>query len=67
MSRCSFLLRKGNAGSNTAADHIAVAQAALAQLPTRDMTGLTGIDEADLGRQAVSDARRRRRAAPTSS
>ncbi len=27
------LLRKGNAGSNTAADHIAVVQAALAQLP----------------------------------
>jgi hypothetical protein len=29
----SFLLRKGNAGSNTAADHIAVTRAALAQLP----------------------------------
>jgi hypothetical protein len=29
----SFLLRAGNAGSNTAADHIAVATAALAQLP----------------------------------
>jgi hypothetical protein len=29
----SFLLRKGNAGSNTAADHIAVARAAFAQLP----------------------------------
>ena len=29
----SCLLRKGNAGSNTAADHIAVTQAALAQLP----------------------------------
>jgi hypothetical protein len=29
----SFLLRKGNAGSNTAADHIAVVKAALAQLP----------------------------------
>jgi hypothetical protein len=29
----SFLLRKGNAGSNTAADHIAVVEAALAQLP----------------------------------
>jgi hypothetical protein len=27
------LLRKGNAGSNTAADHIAVVKAALAQLP----------------------------------
>ena len=29
----AFLLRKGNAGSNTAADHIAVVKAALAQLP----------------------------------
>jgi hypothetical protein len=29
----SVLLRAGNAGSNTAADHIAVARAALAQLP----------------------------------
>jgi hypothetical protein len=29
----SCLLRKGNAGSNTAADHIAVVKAALAQLP----------------------------------
>jgi hypothetical protein len=29
----SFLLRAGNAGSNTAADHIAVVKAALAQLP----------------------------------
>jgi hypothetical protein len=29
----SFMLRKGNAGSNTAADHIAVVKAALAQLP----------------------------------
>ena len=28
-----FLLRKGNAGSNTAADHITVVKAALAQLP----------------------------------
>lgn len=31
----SFLLRPGNAGSNTAADHIAVTRAALAQLPLR--------------------------------
>jgi hypothetical protein len=31
----SFLLRAGNAGSNTAADHIAVVNAALAQLPAR--------------------------------
>lgn len=29
----SCLLRKGNAGSNTAADHVAVVKAALAQLP----------------------------------
>ncbi len=29
----AFLLRKGNAGSNTATDHIAVVKAALAQLP----------------------------------
>jgi Transposase DDE domain group 1 len=29
------LLRKGNAGSNTAADHVAVVKAALAQLPDR--------------------------------
>jgi hypothetical protein len=29
----SCLLRKGNAGSNTAADHVAVVRAALAQLP----------------------------------
>jgi len=29
----SFPLRKGNAGSNTAADHIAVVRAALTQLP----------------------------------
>ena len=31
----SFLLRPGNAGSNTAADHIAVTRQALAQLPLR--------------------------------
>lgn len=31
----SFLLRPGNAGSNTAADHIIVTRAALAQLPFR--------------------------------
>jgi hypothetical protein len=31
----SFLLRKGNAGSNTAADHIVVLKAAFAQLPGR--------------------------------
>ena len=31
----SCLLRKGNAGSNTALDHIAVVKAALAQLPSR--------------------------------
>ena len=31
----SFLLRPGNAGSNTAADHISVTRAALAQLPFR--------------------------------
>jgi hypothetical protein len=31
----SFLLRAGNAGSNTAADHIAVVKAALAHLPGR--------------------------------
>ena len=30
----SCLLRKGNAGSNTAADHITVVKAALAQLPS---------------------------------
>jgi hypothetical protein len=29
----SFLLRRGNAGSNTAADHVTVARAAFAQLP----------------------------------
>ena len=29
----AIMLRPGNAGSNTAADHIAVVQAALAQLP----------------------------------
>ena len=34
----AMLLRPGNAGSNTAADHIAVVKAALAQLP------LTGVD-----------------------
>ena len=28
-----MLLRAGNAGSNTAADHITIAHAALAQLP----------------------------------
>ncbi|MGC0367095.1 hypothetical protein ABH922_005147 [Rhodococcus sp. 27YEA15] len=31
----SFLLRPGNAGSNTAADHIHVTRQALAQLPLR--------------------------------
>ena len=30
----AILLRPGNAGSNTAADHIAVIKAALAQLPS---------------------------------
>ena len=33
MNRWRCLLRTGNAGSNTAADHIAVITAALAQLP----------------------------------
>src|SRR4029079_650384 len=32
----SFLLRKGNAGSNTADDHITVVQTALRQLPGHD-------------------------------
>ena len=31
----AVLLRPGNAGSNTAADHIAVADAAIAQIPAR--------------------------------
>jgi hypothetical protein len=35
----AVLLRPGNAGSNTAADHIAVATAALAQLPRRHRRG----------------------------
>ncbi|MFI5436458.1 IS1380 family transposase [Rhodococcus baikonurensis] len=36
----SFMLRPGNAGSNTAADHIAVTRQALAQLPFRTSGGL---------------------------
>ncbi len=35
----TFLLRKGNAGSNTAADHIAVLRAALRQLPADNQQG----------------------------
>ncbi|SOC52858.1 Transposase DDE domain group 1 [Blastococcus aggregatus] len=45
----SFLLRKGNAGSNTAADHLTVIKAALAQLPgghTRGKKVLIRIDGA---------------------
>src|SRR6266545_2626515 len=38
----SCLLRAGNAGSNTAADHIAVVKAALAQLPGRRRGGRPG-------------------------
>ena len=40
----AFLLRPGNAGSNTAADHITVTRAALAQLPgtARDPAGSQG-------------------------
>jgi hypothetical protein len=36
----SFLLRPGNAGSNTAADHIQVTRQALAQLPFRTSGGV---------------------------
>lgn len=35
----TFLLRKGNAGSNTAADHITVIRAALRQLPADNAAG----------------------------
>lgn len=35
----SMLLRPGNAGSNTAADHIKVTKAALAQLPAGHRSG----------------------------
>jgi len=35
----TFLLRRGNAGSNTAADHIAVIRAALRQLPADNAAG----------------------------
>ena len=38
----ALLLRKGNAGSNTAADHIAVARAAFAQLPGHRPGGRPG-------------------------
>ena len=38
----SMLLRKGNAGSNTAADHIAVTKDALTQLPFHRRGGRTG-------------------------
>ena len=31
-----MILRKGNAGSNTAADHIHITMAALAQLPSTE-------------------------------
>lgn len=45
----TFLLRKGNAGSNTAADHLSVIKAALAQLPgghTRDKKVLVRVNGA---------------------
>jgi hypothetical protein len=38
----AFLLRRGNAGSNTVADHITVIRAALAQLPRRRRPGKNG-------------------------
>jgi hypothetical protein len=40
-------LRKGNAGSNTAADHITVLDAALAQLPDAHRHGTPGLVRAD--------------------
>jgi hypothetical protein len=41
------LLRPGNAGSNTAADHIEAARTALAQLPTKYRRGRRGLIRAD--------------------
>ena len=40
----SVMLRKGNAGSNTAADHIAVLKAAFAQLPGHTARAPAGQD-----------------------
>ncbi len=54
------LLRPGKAGSNTAADHIVVLDAALAQLPG----ALRARDETDRVRGAGPHRRRRRRRGP---
>lgn len=43
------LLRSGNAGSNTAADHITTAQLALAQLPKRHRRGRSTLIRTDPG------------------
>jgi Transposase DDE domain group 1 len=59
----AFLLRKGNAGSNTAADHLTVIQAALAQLPgghTRGKKVLVRIDGAGGTHELLAWLTRRR-------
>ena len=59
----SFLLRKGNAGSNTAADHLTVIKAALAQLPgghTRGKRVLIRIDGAGSTHELLAWLTRRR-------
>ena len=58
-----FLLRPGNAGSNTVADHIAVSRAALAQLPgghTRGKKVLVRIDGAGGTHELLAWLTRRR-------
>lgn len=48
------LLRPGNAGSNTAADHIATAQLALAQLPKKYRRGRRTLIRTDSGAERMS-------------
>jgi DDE family transposase len=49
----SSLLRPGNAGSNTVADHVLVLDAAVSQLPEEIACGHRAGDEADLARRDV--------------
>jgi hypothetical protein len=47
------LLRPGNAGANTVADHVSVLDAAIAQLPAEVAAGHRVGDDADLGARAL--------------
>ncbi len=61
----AWMLRRGSAGSNTAADHIALVNAAIAALPPGVGAGRAGEDRAAAGaRTGVADRHRRARGGP---